>query len=64
MARRLRPRTVGIDGAPLSEVVADLSRYRVTVTLKSGAAGESRVTAGLRVEQISPARSGPKYPVR
>jgi transmembrane sensor len=40
------------DGAPLSEVVADLSRYRATVTLKSPAAGELRVTAGLRVEQI------------
>jgi transmembrane sensor len=40
------------DGAPLSEVVADLSRYRSTVTLKSPAAGELRVTAGLRVEQI------------
>lgn len=40
------------DGAPLSEVVADLSRYRAAVTLKSPAAGELRVTAGLRVEQI------------
>jgi transmembrane sensor len=40
------------DGAPLSEVVADLSRYRPDVTLKSPAAGELRVTAGLRVEQI------------
>jgi transmembrane sensor len=39
-------------GAPLSEVVADLSRYRGTVTLKSPAAGELRVTAGLSVEQI------------
>jgi transmembrane sensor len=40
------------EGAPLSEVVADLSRYRAAVTLKSPAAGELRVTAGLRVEQI------------
>lgn len=40
------------EGAPLSEVVADLSRYRAAVTLKSSAAGELRVTAGLRVEQI------------
>jgi transmembrane sensor len=40
------------DGAPLSEVVADLSRYRAAVTLKSPAAGQLRVTAGLRVEQI------------
>ena len=40
------------DGAPLSEVVADLSRYRTAVTLKSPAAGKLRVTAGLRVEQI------------
>lgn len=40
------------EGAPLSEVVADLSRYRAAVTLKSRAAGELRVTAGLRVEQI------------
>lgn len=40
------------DRAPLSEVVADLSRYRTAVTLKSPAAGDLRVTAGLRVEQI------------
>ena len=40
------------EGTPLSEVVADLSRYRPDVTLKSPAAGELRVTAGLRVEQI------------
>jgi len=40
------------EGAPLSEVVADLSRYRAAVILKSPAAGELRVTAGLRVEQI------------
>jgi transmembrane sensor len=40
------------DGVPLSEVVADLARYRAAVTLKSAAAGELRVTAGLRVEQI------------
>jgi transmembrane sensor len=40
------------EGVPLSEVVADLSRYRAAVTLKSPAAGELRVTAGLRVEQI------------
>ncbi len=40
------------EGAPLSEVVADLARYRATVTLNSPAAGELRVTAGLRVEQI------------
>lgn len=40
------------EGVPLSEVVADLARYRAAVTLKSAAAGELRVTAGLRVEQI------------
>jgi len=40
------------ESVPLSEVVADLSRYRPAVTLKSAAAGELRVTAGLRVEQI------------
>lgn len=40
------------DGATLSEVVADLARYRPNVTLNSVAAGKLRVTAGLRVEQI------------
>jgi transmembrane sensor len=40
------------ESVPLAEVVADLSRYRAAVTLKSAAAGELRVTAGLRVEQI------------
>jgi transmembrane sensor len=40
------------DGATLSEVVADLARYRPNVTLNSAEAGKLRVTAGLRVEQI------------
>ena len=40
------------DGVMLSEVVADLARYRANVTLGSEAAGKLRVTAGLRVEQI------------
>ncbi|MDY6946673.1 MAG: FecR domain-containing protein [Pseudomonadota bacterium] len=40
------------DGATLSEVVADLARYRANVTLNSAEAGKLRVTAGLRVEQI------------
>lgn len=40
------------DGVTLSEVVADLARYRSNVTLNSAAAGKLRVTAGLRVEQI------------
>jgi transmembrane sensor len=40
------------DGATLSEVVADLARYRPKVTLNSAEAGKLRVTAGLRVEQI------------
>ena len=40
------------DGVMLSEVVADLARYRPNVTLNSVEAGKLRVTAGLRVEQI------------
>lgn len=40
------------DGVMLSEVVADLARYRANVTLNSVEAGKLRVTAGLRVEQI------------
>lgn len=40
------------DGATLAEVVSDLSRYRSNVTLSSRQAGQLRVTAGLRVEQI------------
>lgn len=40
------------DGVTLSEVVADLARYRSNVTLNSAEAGKLRVTAGLRVEQI------------
>lgn len=40
------------DGATLSEVVADLARYRANVTLNSEEVGKLRVTAGLRVEQI------------
>lgn len=40
------------ESATLDDIVADISRYRGDVQLRSGDAGALRVTAGLRIDQI------------
>lgn len=46
------------ENATLTEIVADLRRYRTDVVLGSDGAGALRVTAGLRIDQIDPFLNG------
>jgi transmembrane sensor len=46
------------ENVSIDEIVADISRYRGDVTLRSADAGKLRVTAGLHIDQIDPFLNG------